>query len=486
MADQLVLASVTIDANGVVSGMAQVNAAVDQSATAVNKFSGETRQAASFSDTLVERMFSLRHAAIALLGSFTLAGVILEMTHLTAEILKSTDAWKEASEAAGDYWKKIVEGETQAQAQLRHTADILKAAGVSGGMGSMAEQVRGIVEAKQNIMQLLFGDQEMTSKERAGRATLAEFEVDSLNRALIELQKQSGLSLEAFQKIFKVDLGQGTRAIRVPEDQGGTPRDTKPGTNTPRGAFPATRVPDAGSFDAQFAEFPNELRPFANELDEVDQKVIALTQSAKNWKAQGASGMAETWKSLTDGLKPVNDELLTAQERITKLTKLHDEMSQEFVIGQDMVNAAVAAGVISQGAATRASMAMLAAMATINGMMELAKAVASLAVPDVRAAVLHKIAAGLFFATAAFYGKGAIFGGASGGGGGGGVGYGGGVTPIAAAQNQRAAPNVTVIVQGSMVGTSKEQIQRWVVDAWQKGARDQGGGDAVVASANPW
>jgi hypothetical protein len=485
MAEELVLANLVINANGMVTSLAEGDVALQRSGQNLQEFGKQADASATLGGKLEERFFSLRHAAAALLGGFTLAGVIAEMTSLTAEIVKSTDAWKEASEAAGNYWKKIVDGETAAQAQLRHTADILKAAGVAGGMGSMSEQVKGIVEAKQNVMQLLFGDQEMTSAERAGKKTLAEFEVDSLNRALIELQKQSGLSLAAFEKLFKVDLGQGTRAIRVPEDQGGTPKNAKPGTDTPRGAFPALRLPDTGSFDAQFAEFPNTLRPFANELDEVDQKVIALTESAKNWKAQGASAMAKSWQSLVSGLKPVNEELLQAKEHIKKLTaemKLMQEVSQA---ATEATTAAVSAGVISQAAAARVQEALQSALAYQQGLIAIANGGMALAAGDYGQAALYDVAAGLYFAAAAFHGIAAIHPATTAGGGA------GRYSPLAAQAGiapggGSPAPNVTVIVQGSMIGTSKEELQRWVIDAWQKGARDQGGGDAVVASATPW
>jgi len=74
MAERLVLAELDVDSTQLKSNLIDARAAFDKTATTVDTFGKRARETADFSDVLTRRMFSLRSAAVALLGSFTLAG----------------------------------------------------------------------------------------------------------------------------------------------------------------------------------------------------------------------------------------------------------------------------------------------------------------------------------------------------------------------------------------------------------------------------
>jgi len=162
-------------------------------------------------------------------------------------------------------------------------------------------------------------------------------------------------------------------------------------------------------------------------------------------------------------------------EAITEATNAYMTFGTVASAAYDAINAAATSGVLSQQTAARIGMAIMAVESIMKGKIELAEAVAAAASYRYGAAALHGTAAGLYFAAAAFYGKGAISG-ASGGGGGRERGFSG-----AGQIDQRPpAPQITIILEGSISDVRLREITGGVVKAITDGA---GGGQIILAGA---
>lgn len=100
MAETLVLAELTVDSRGVVTGVAQATSAIsgfDRKLTETGQSAGRTTAPL---DAITHRMLNLRSAAVALVGSFSLAGIIFGLKNLAESIVKSDEAFKDLSISA--------------------------------------------------------------------------------------------------------------------------------------------------------------------------------------------------------------------------------------------------------------------------------------------------------------------------------------------------------------------------------------------------
>lgn len=100
MAETLVLAELSIDSSGVVTGVGVVKDSLGQAEQVTDKFGRTVSRNAGFTEKLTERMFSLRHAAVALIGSFSLAGIIFELKGFLEEVIKSDAAFEDLQKSA--------------------------------------------------------------------------------------------------------------------------------------------------------------------------------------------------------------------------------------------------------------------------------------------------------------------------------------------------------------------------------------------------
>src|SRR3990172_6215104 len=128
MAERLVLAELDLDESAQVAAAGRARAAfvsleggANESARRIGtQWSRTTASVESGAALMTRRMFDMRLAVRALLGSFTLAGLVLAVTGLVKELITGTEWWKRFKEGAEDAHRAIILGETQANAALRH------------------------------------------------------------------------------------------------------------------------------------------------------------------------------------------------------------------------------------------------------------------------------------------------------------------------------------------------------------------------------
>jgi hypothetical protein len=141
MAETVVLAELTIDASGAVSGVAAVDKAFVGLGRRTTEVSTTAKNAAGPLAALTSRMFNLRTAAVALLGTFTLGGLVLGLKNFIADIYRAAPGFKD--------FQTAVQGATSSL-----TSFIAQAIGASRTLDSLTtilNSVRTGVEAVKRI-----------------------------------------------------------------------------------------------------------------------------------------------------------------------------------------------------------------------------------------------------------------------------------------------------------------------------------------------
>jgi hypothetical protein len=186
--------------------------------------------------------------------------------------------------------------------------------------------------------------------------------------------------------------------------------------------------------------------------------------------------LSEQFKLLPNSTQITVTALTDVWKELELVQQKYQQIAEVADAAMGMLSAASASGILSSSAFARAQMAILAVQATMHGMYELAAAAASAASYQYHAAVLHKIAAGLYFATAAFEGAGAVRGmpgGSSAGGSGGGSFQ---SAALAAPPSQRSI-SVEVNVEGNAIfGEDKDKIGRDLAETIKRALQDGAAG----------
>jgi len=441
MNEELVLATLTIDKDGVVRGVAEINRDLRGNQQEFERTGQAATKAAGPFDLLVKRMFSLKSAVVALLGAFTLAGVIARVIELTSSLVTNTDWWKRWTEAVQDAWGALAKGETILDAVARRLKEAEKSGGVMG-FGQFKEQFETLIKARNKLVE------EAGSFDRSGpagqaAATLNENAIRALGDKMLDLAIKTGLTREQVERLFNIDLS---------------------GAVTLRQLTEFNKQMQEGFFD------PFALQEWEDAIEALKQRNIALeTQTPFEFPVIDIDAV-DRWEEALDlqerqniALEDANPLLQQQLDYVDALTRRYSEYAGVVGAASSAVAAAAESGILSETAATRARAVLVAAEATIRGMFELAAAAASAAWGDARGVILHKIAAGLYFATAAFNAAGAF--GGHGGGGGGGVGG-----PPAAAAPAEPTRNITVVNEGTMIGMSADQLVRWITEMQTRAA----------------
>ncbi len=221
MAEALTLAELSVDSRGIVSGVAPGNAALVGLERNIDRTAKQATTASGPFDLLTKRMFNLRTAAIALLGSFTLAGVIFQLVNLATTLVTGTDAWKQWSEAATDALKALSGGEGLIERISRHLGEAAKGTGITPGL-TTSESVAKLLALRTKVTEELtkipagftFG---ATPKDILARQVLQN-DLDNIVRALVKLQEQSGLTQGQFDELFGTQLSTAiVQATRLEE-----------------------------------------------------------------------------------------------------------------------------------------------------------------------------------------------------------------------------------------------------------------------------
>jgi hypothetical protein len=212
--EALVLANLSVDSSGVVTG---VNTA-QRSFTSLEGGSSRTAQQVErewgrAGPAFIHHMFSMRAAAAAFLGTFTLAGLILELSSLAKELITDTEAWRSFSGAVEDSYRSIVKLESSIGQMARHLKTAELAAGLKAAIPSQEDidKILKVIEVANAeaakigrtggaVPGAAFSGQEILQQSLAARA------IDEATRALFKLQEQSGLTRSEFSRLFGVDL----------------------------------------------------------------------------------------------------------------------------------------------------------------------------------------------------------------------------------------------------------------------------------------
>lgn len=438
MAELLTLAELTIDSSGVVSGFAVVRHAVAQTEPPIIRFAENTKKTHGPVDALVGRMFNLKMAVTALLGGFTGAGLIFAMKDFAEKALM-------ANASSG---KLVASWE-------RLSSDMAKMLGNLPGISTGLEGIATWLDRIDRVMVRMKDVSENPAVSTVGAINKFLFGLTGPGLTLRVIEQAGKLidkvlppAAQAGKDYIDKDAIDTWEAALKAQDQSNayyqTARPLSLGPNFRMMGGKAIGVSPAQRIDEMEAGLGPLGTWWSTEIPDDD----ALERWEKALELQDRHN--EFWETLPDKIGP-------ALEAVHALEDTYSNLGNVAGAASEAIGAAAQAGVISQGAAAKAMIAFQAGMATIRGMFELAEAAASAAIFDYRGAVLHKIAAGLFFATAAFHAAGAF--GSGGSTGGVGTASGGG-----APQEPSGRPREIVFVNNGFAFVNKDQLVRWVTE----------------------
>jgi hypothetical protein len=446
--EDLTLARVSIDASGVVRGVATQKAALAGGEADIRSF-GRTAEAAT---------------GLAI-GGFVLAAAAVGTATYT--IAKHSDAWKGFDEAA----KKA-----------NHS--ILNLIGDLSGINSGLESATGWLARFGKIADNLKGESLAAGEGGGGYITAA----------LTGTLGWYGLfqKLEAVGKWMDKRLGTNQAGVYGPPSHANTiegmdlPPSTWPGpASSPLGPAAPPFAQLVGAVQAVKLDVPPNLadpvREYANAITQATDAFSRFREVhgfGPGGEGTGEGQVPDLWLQEAGGIEDVTGKFFELRDAVYEAGRAYEDFGTLATAAMEATSAAAAAGVISASAAARVQEVILAANAIMKGKIELAAAVASAALHDHRGATLHGVAAGLYFAAAGFHGAAAVHPAS--------YGFSGGSDRgdpnqmALAQQGSPGAPTVNVYVQGSLMGTSPEQLSREIVTLWQKGARDMGGTSVVI------
>ena len=135
MAERVVIAQLVIDETGVVRAIQQTKEQVD----------GLGKQTKTTADVFTARMFNMRSAAVAFLGVFTAAGVVYGLRNLAAEALKANTAFAPMASS----WERF---STSLKLSLSYMPGVTGALNAMGAAAAKPERtIAGIVGALNNL-----------------------------------------------------------------------------------------------------------------------------------------------------------------------------------------------------------------------------------------------------------------------------------------------------------------------------------------------
>lgn len=163
---EAVLAQLTIDESGVISGIARVDNSLRRGEQAVDRFGSSQTRLVGVGDKAIRNFFSMDRALTRLGAAFGIAGLVYSLanaiTSLVTELITSETWFKRSKEAVTDWWNELVKGETTVERIARKTAALKNIP--SGPVGEL-EKLRSLVEERKELIRLM---------EETGKAAQAE------------------------------------------------------------------------------------------------------------------------------------------------------------------------------------------------------------------------------------------------------------------------------------------------------------------------
>lgn len=527
MGEPLVLASVTIDESGVVNAAGNMNSALEDSEQKFQNVERASRGTVDQLNHMVDHMYSLSSITRIVTHSFGLLALAIE----AKRIIESTDAFKNLKESLSEVGN-ILTGVTDAAGATANAVDKILSSVSADLVDKQAEDLKKTNDA---IDKLNEARERLTNPVEAGNfldqlksmftsgpenaAAIGKIDegVQKLQGHLTEVvaagserggfYKAAGIvpPEDLADKISEIDLAEDyfnekmqhhtitaeryAEAIKHLEESRAKLLNTEKEADFQGKAFSHQKVGPGPDSALAFAGIPSQA-----EIDAAVNQTLASLQALSIGLATGQVTTDEASNAYSRLRQKLTDAGVSAQITMNIMGDLGldiqdaaddaDNFREKFVGAMEgsvaaiaILNAAIAVGLGGSAAATRLKMALQAAEDEQKGISELGAAAEAAGTPGLQwAAPLHYIAAGLYFAAAAKAGIGAITGqgAAAGAGGSSKVGSprGGGVS--AAPTGFQRQPNLTVIVQGHVIG--QEQWLRGAIVQIQRSLGDGTGG----------
>ncbi len=491
MAEQVVLADLKINSAGVAQGINQANQAFAQGQRGLQNFGRAAAQSASFTDTLTTKLFSFRSMALKLGAGFGIAGAAYAAANalfqLGKDFVMSTQFMKNFTAAATDWYNAMVKGETQTERLARKSKDFWQGTGV----GSMQEALQKQAELQEKIFTGFNAVRaEADATREQWRAATAE--IDAAKRKLVEVQvvlakggvqgvtPEMRLSAGANQpKLLpgaSVNLSESELSMfgatsgalqKEAEDRKKLAKAAEEEADALRDLNLA-RMDLARSiqlYNSATEQSVRDLESGRATLEFYDESVLtlrdhldALTVATK--AAFGALEKPPETNALIDWLEGLNASVDKAAVQVAvieaAMTAAVSSLGAAFSSGEFSAKTFLATMMqsVSQACFALSAMFAAAAIAASTGI--------GAAVVQGTPAQLGAAAAGFFAAGVAAgaiggaIGRGGASSGGRGGGGGGGL--------VGASFAGAGGPNVTIVINGSLMGTNRDELARELAD----------------------
>jgi hypothetical protein len=172
--ERIVLADFVVDTRGIVQGMRASDDAMARSRAA-------TRAMGSTAEAAAAKLFSVRSAALKLAGAFGFAGVAFMAANavaaLTKDLISSTTWFKNASDAVSTWYSEVVKGEgalERLSAKLKGVSAIENVAGLFGKLEQRRTAAAAVAAGPNQTMRVASGVQSARGLAFPATATVAD------------------------------------------------------------------------------------------------------------------------------------------------------------------------------------------------------------------------------------------------------------------------------------------------------------------------
>lgn len=478
MADDLVLARLSVDPSGVVSGINTSDVAFRRGEKSLNAF-GTSAQ------TVTGKLFNMRGAMLRLAGAFGVIGLVTSLavglSRLVTDLITSTTWFKNLKEAVTDWWMEMVKGEDALGRMARKMKDLTGGTGITSAAESM-DKLRELVKKRQELISTMGSSDPLLMK--TALADVKAFNI-AINESIAKLQKLGFTASE----IGAMTGAAFTPGLAAPGGATGGKGGGKPAGPAPPDLFGILGIPSSEEMAKRF----NDLQDAARLLQEIKASLPGdLADKGLQNLISGFQDLGLTLEQVKETLSALGFEMTevsAAMEDMQPQLEVSTTAWDDFLASLEQATEKGAMGVgLVQTAMNQFVGSMTTALAT--GKFSFKKFFAEMLMAMVPvllgyAAMLtvmgiafgsaaHLAAAGVAFAGAAAaaaaaraLGGGGGEQGARGGGGGGSVGGGGSIS-----RNQ----TVTVIVHGSLLGVGGEDALARDLNRLITTAREDGSG----------
>jgi hypothetical protein len=524
----LVLASLTIDSNGVVGGIASSTQAFQQGEAALKKFGTSQSTLGINTDKLVSRLTGFKQAFLSLTSVISVSGAVLALASalrtLITDLVSSTTWFKKASDTATDWYNAIVKGETASQRLTRQLQEMNKAAGITNDKLDQQAHLNILLEKRQELMDKMTGVDKAKASATAVATTMSipgghllgaagalffggpggggppsAEALGVMQHNLDEINKEIGVTQSKLAGTFRSESDIAAETKRIAAETKAW-RDEAQKINDAAGLFMA-QMDSAEQSVKEFQEFfgadtgegkafafagISDPAEFAGQMQSIQQSINVLNESF----GQGRI----TAEQYDLGLHNLTDKLValgfTAEESNAKLqefgaslTLVRPPETDPWIDWQNSVTSALTAAQLKADLAASAMSAFAGTMTSaftgqptslkkflanmLEAMVPVLVGYGSIALVAALLGDHSKFAvAGIAFAAAAAAGAAAKALGGGGGSvsgdrGGGHHGRGGEIAaPLTTGVQAPNNPAVTIVVQGSMIGTDPDNLAR--------------------------